>query len=103
MNSLKEILERIFSETPGFDSKAKEQEIIDAWPRAVGERIARHCQAVKLLTKNVDEPTLLVAAHSSAWIHQLHYLESQILEKLAQELKEKRVARLKFKLETKLE
>lgn len=98
MDRLKSILSQILKATPNYDARMREMEIIEAWPRAVGERVAKHCWAVRMLDHG--QGLLLVAAESSAWLHNLRFLEGQILDRLEQELKERRVKQLRFKLQT---
>lgn len=52
----------------------QEQRQFDCWPAAVGERIARVCRPLF-----VRRQTLHLKVSSSAWMHQLYYLQDEIL------------------------
>lgn len=94
MNLLKEVLRRVLENTPNYENKKRELEIFASWTPAVGERVAAHAQPVRLL----DDGTLIVVAKSSAWMHQLKYLEQQILAKLRTQIKGSPVKALRFRL-----
>lgn len=94
MDALKQILQQILHQNARFTEKKEEFKIYEMWPKVVGERIAKHVWPVKLL----PEGLLLVASQSSTWLHQLRYLESQIVEKFRRELKSDKIKGLRFKI-----
>lgn len=96
MDDLKAILDKILKSTPNYEEHTLKSQVFEAWPRIVGEHVARHTWPIKLLENNM----LLIATESSAWLHNLKFLEAQILEKCHKELKGKRIAGLRFKLDT---
>jgi len=96
LDNLKDIIGRILKSTPLYEDSQLKARVFDAWPRLVGDRVAKHCWPTRLF----DDGTLLVGAESSVWLHSLKYLEVQILEKYARELGEKRVKVLRFRLDT---
>ena len=61
------------------------------WPRIVGARIARHTRCV-----GFREGTLRVEAESSAWMHELGYLERDLVHKINRHLGEELVHEVKF-------
>lgn len=97
MDDIKKILKSVLGNTPNFETKMKDLEVYDAWPKAVGETVAKNCWPVKML----DGGELLVASHSNSWIQQMRFLEAQIISNLGKVLKDKRVRRLRYKVETK--
>ena len=96
MDSLKDVLAKLLKSTPNYKENLLRSQVYDAWPRLVGEKVARHCWPIKLL----PDGTLLIGAESSAWLQSLRYLEAQILEKFERELKGRKVKSLRYKLET---
>lgn len=98
INTLGNLLTALLGNNPVYIEKLFEQKVLLAWPRAVGDRISTKCWPVKVVEKNV----LLVASESSSWLHQLSFLEQQILEKLNRELasekNRRKIIRLAFKI-----
>ncbi|MGE4233293.1 MAG: DUF721 domain-containing protein [Bacteriovoracia bacterium] len=92
MDTLKNVLKEVFEKSPKIKEKAREFEVIEAWPKAVGERIHKHARAIRVL----PDGTLVVRAENSAWVHQLHYLQTQIIQKLNKQLGAPRVKQLRF-------
>jgi predicted nucleic acid-binding Zn ribbon protein len=92
MEDLKRILERVLDATPNYEENMERLRVFEAWPRAVGEKIASRAWPVKL----TDDGVLLIAAENSAWLQSLRYLEPQILEKLEAELKHRVVKQLRL-------
>jgi hypothetical protein len=54
-----------------------EQRLLEIWNRAVGLQISAHTRPEKL-----KRNTLFVKVSSSVWMHQLHILKSDIIEKI---------------------
>ena len=96
MDRLKQILKQVLKDTPNYRENLHKMQVFEAWPRAVGDKIARQVWPVRF----VEDGVLLVAASSSAWLHSLRYLEADILDKLEKELKNRRVRALRYKLAT---
>jgi predicted nucleic acid-binding Zn ribbon protein len=92
MEDLKRILERVLDATPNYEENMERLRVFEAWPRAVGEKIASRAWPVKL----TDDGVLCVAAENSAWLQSLRYLEPQILDKLEAELKHRAVKQLRL-------
>jgi predicted nucleic acid-binding Zn ribbon protein len=76
--SLGEALAQLIQDL-GFEKKLKEQHLLTQWPQAVGEQIASHARAV-----NLEGGKLFVEVDSAAWRQELHYMKTQILERLNQ-------------------
>jgi len=56
---------------------SEEQRLIEIWDRAVGLQISAHTRPEKL-----KRNTLFVKVSSSVWMHQLHILKNDIMEKI---------------------
>jgi predicted nucleic acid-binding Zn ribbon protein len=97
MKDLKSILKSVLKATPNYQENMARIEIYEAWPKVVGEKVAKHAWPVKM----VEDGALLVAAESSVWLQSLRFLEPQIIEKFAKELGSKKVKSLRYKMETK--
>ena len=67
--------------------------IWDVWPSAVGERIARHTDPAAF-----KGALLLVNVTDSAWLQQLWFLKTEIIEKVNESLGEKLVGEIRFKI-----
>jgi predicted nucleic acid-binding Zn ribbon protein len=94
MDILRQVLDQILGNNPAYQGKQKEFELLQLWPKVVGERVAKHVWPVKLL----PDGNLLVASQSSSWLHQLRYLEPQIVKKFAAETKSQKIKGLRFKI-----
>jgi predicted nucleic acid-binding Zn ribbon protein len=66
---------------------------VRAWPRAVGERIAAHAIAERLVGS-----TLYLRVDTSAWMQELTLLKPMLLAELRRELGEPVVEELRFSL-----
>ena len=55
----------------------EEQHLLELWHKAVGPQISAHTRTDKL-----KRNTLFVKVSSSVWMHQLHLLKSEIIEKI---------------------
>ena len=56
---------------------SEEQRLLEIWNRAVGLQISAHTRPEKL-----KRNTLFVKVSSSVWMHQLHILKNDIMEKI---------------------
>jgi predicted nucleic acid-binding Zn ribbon protein len=64
---------------------------VEEWPAIVGPRIARRTRAVEF-----RDGTLVVEVEGSAWLHELGFLERELLEQLARRLGSRHVVDLRF-------
>ena len=71
----------------------QEQKLLQAWPQVVGERIARHTQAL-----SVNRRILVVAVDSPGWMMQLTFLKPELLRKLAPRAKKDELRDIRFVL-----
>ncbi|HRK02948.1 MAG TPA: DUF721 domain-containing protein [Oligoflexia bacterium] len=94
MKNLKAILNNILDSNPYYKGHKVELQILEKWPETVGARIAQHCTPERF----TDDGTLIVSSNNSAWLHQLKYLEPQIVTKLNKALGEDRIKQLRFRL-----
>lgn len=67
-------------------------DVVEAWPAAVGEGIARNAWPARL----ARDGTLHVATSSSAWAFELTHLAPELLRRLAEILAESAPQALKF-------
>jgi predicted nucleic acid-binding Zn ribbon protein len=54
---------------------------VEAWPKLVGPRVARHARAVSF-----REGTLQVEVDGSAWMQELGYLKRDLVQRINQQL-----------------
>lgn len=94
MNNLKDIIDSVLKRTPNYQNQSKKTEVLEAWPLVVGEAIAKNTRVLNWYS----DGSLLIAATSNIWVHNLHYLEPQIITKFEDLLKRPLVKQLKFKL-----
>jgi predicted nucleic acid-binding Zn ribbon protein len=66
---------------------------VEAWPRLVGPRIARHARAVAF-----RDGTLQVEVEGSAWMQELGYLRRELVQRINQELGGEPVRAVRFTL-----
>ncbi len=70
------------------------QHLIHAWKKAIGPPISENAKPFA-----VNSRLLLVHVSSSAWLHQLHFLKTDLLDKLNLALsKQHRIKDIKFKI-----
>lgn len=91
MERIGDSVERELSRSGG-DAGSSIAAVVSAWPRAVGETVARNAWPLRI----ARDGTLHVATSSSTWALELDRLGSEILEKLAGELGENPPAKLRF-------
>lgn len=75
-----------------FGPAAEMSDLVAAWPRLVGEQIARNAWPARLKR----DGTLHVAVSSSAWAFELAQLSPQLLDRLREDLGEGAPAALRF-------
>jgi predicted nucleic acid-binding Zn ribbon protein len=69
------------------------RQLRQVWENVVGPPIADNAKPFA-----VNGSLLLVHVSSSAWLHQLHFLKTELLEKLNLGLTEKKIEDIKFKI-----
>lgn len=75
-----------------LDKILREQKIIKVWDKAVGEKISKKAQPYKVIGS-----TLYVKVLDSPWMQELNFMKSIIIDKINDELKEKKVEKIIFK------
>ena len=80
-------------ETLPVKARVKEYNLLKDWDRLVGQQIARQCQPDKL-----KDGTLFLKVSSSAWMQQLHFMKSMILDKLKTHPEGNSVKDLRFRI-----
>ena len=75
-----------------FGPVAGMSELVEAWPAAVGDSIARNAWPARL----GRDGTLHVATGSAVWAFELAQLEAQLLDRLREEVGDLAPARLRF-------
>ena len=78
-NNLMDILKRVQSRYPAFGQRLEEAEALGRWDIAVGQGIAKHSRAIKVV-----DAVLWVEVDHSIWKSELHHRKRQILEILNQ-------------------
>jgi predicted nucleic acid-binding Zn ribbon protein len=81
MDTLSQILKRILSTNPELSHGVEEARILELWPEAVGESIARHSKAVQ-----IKGTTLFISVEKPVWRQELHSNKSLVLQKLNRHL-----------------
>jgi predicted nucleic acid-binding Zn ribbon protein len=66
---------------------------VEAWPKLVGPRIARHTHAVAF-----HDGTLQVEVEGSAWMQELSYLKRELVQRINQGLGAEHVRDVRFTL-----
>lgn len=90
MERIKEIIPRTLGKH-GLIKGIRERKIILDWKDLVGETISAHTQP-----QEISRGRLIVKVDSSAWLHQLRFLKSDILEVLQQKVGEEIVKDICF-------
>lgn len=82
METLNKVLARILNKNASLKKGVLEARIIELWPDAVGETIAKHARAVQLKNK-----TLMVEVDHPIWKQELHGNKMLALKKLNEIIK----------------
>jgi predicted nucleic acid-binding Zn ribbon protein len=78
----------------GLQKKLQEARMVQDWPRIVGDKIARHSRPVAMKRK-----VLYVNVDSSVWLAELNnFFKGKILDKVNEELGEKRIRDIRFRI-----
>ncbi len=88
-------LEKVIPDTLkefGLDKKARSYSVITAWPKIVGEKIAKATHPEKL-----DKGVLTVKVKNQVWRYELQMQKPGIMEKIAQEFGEGMVRDIQWK------
>lgn len=80
-------------ETLPVKARVKEYTLLKDWDRLVGQQIAMQCQPEKL-----KDGILFLKVSSSAWMQQLHFMKSLILDKLKTHQEGDTVKDLRFRI-----
>jgi hypothetical protein len=92
VRDLKRLGEEARRELARFESAPGLLELVDAWPQAVGEEIARNAWPARL----ARDGTLHVATSSSTWAFELTQLEADVRGRLGAKLGASVPKRLRF-------
>lgn len=90
MEGIGGVLSRVVRDL-GLERELEGWKAAEEWPRIVGARIARHTRCL-----GFREGTLRVEAESSAWMHELGYLERDLVRRINRHLGAERVREVKF-------
>ena len=90
MEAIGAVLQRVVRQL-GIEREMLGWRAAEEWPGIVGLRIARHTRCV-----GFREGTLRVEAESSAWMHELGYLERDLVQKINRHLGDEFVREVKF-------
>jgi predicted nucleic acid-binding Zn ribbon protein len=83
MDSLSQVLKKILGSNKALQQGVQDTQIIDLWPLAVGEVLAKHTRAVQVKGK-----TLLIEVDHSIWKQELHANKQLALKKLNEKINE---------------
>jgi predicted nucleic acid-binding Zn ribbon protein len=75
----------------GLTRKLEEAEILSLWADVVGDEIAARTRAVKFV-----RGVLYVHVSHGAWMQELHFMEKEILGKIAEKAPGANVKRIRF-------
>lgn len=75
----------------GLARRLEEREILALWEDVVGEEIAARTQAVKF-----SRGVLYIQVTHGAWMQELHFMEQEILRKLADKLPGANIQKIRF-------
>src|SRR5437868_15439787 len=87
---IEDVLRRVVHDL-GLDRQLEGWKAAEDWPRIVGARIARHTRCVEF-----RDGALRVEVESSAWMHELSYLERELGRKINRHLGAEYVREVKF-------
>lgn len=90
MEAVGGVLKRVVEQL-GLESSLNGWRAVDAWSRIVGPRIARHTQCV-----GFSEGTLRVEVASAPWMHELSYLERDLVQRMNRALGAGTVRQVRF-------
>ena len=76
----------------GLGAKLRQYEVLEAWPRVVGENIARISTA-----ESIRDGKLFVSVVHSVWRNELIFLKKEIIEKLNKEMNQEIVKDIIFR------
>jgi len=80
-DSLGDILKKVAARYPSLGRRLSEAGAVSKWPEAVGETIAKHARALKVIR---DE--LWIEVDHPIWRSELHHRKRQILDRLNESL-----------------
>jgi predicted nucleic acid-binding Zn ribbon protein len=73
------IVENILAER-GYLTICKEYEVVEAWPRIAGERLARVTEC-----RNVENGILYVKVFTASWRQEITYFKRQLIKRIHEE------------------
>jgi predicted nucleic acid-binding Zn ribbon protein len=83
-----------FLKRQGLDKRVEQASAIDAWPVAVGDKIAAVTKAMSV----TPDGTLFVSVLTNAWMTELSLMEPQLLAALNVPGSRQRVRKIRFQL-----
>ncbi|MFA6320253.1 MAG: DUF721 domain-containing protein [Candidatus Omnitrophota bacterium] len=90
--SIENIVKDVIKSLSGSD-RVSEEEVVDAWVGAVGEKAAKHTKPVSIkkgiMTVNID---------GSGWLYEVTVRKKELLKKLEGKIKGKQVKVLRFRI-----
>ncbi|MEO0092230.1 MAG: DUF721 domain-containing protein [candidate division WOR-3 bacterium] len=92
LKPIADFLPQVFDKL-GFTPMLIQQQVISMWSQVVGEQIAKNTQPIK-----VEGKTLIVVVSNPIWRNELKFLKSKIIKKLNDQIGEKAIADIRFRL-----
>ncbi len=83
MDTLSSLIKKILGSNPALQQGLQDARIIETWPLAVGELLAKHTHAVQVKNK-----TLMIEVDHPIWKQELHSNKQLAIRKLNEKLAE---------------
>ncbi len=81
MDLLSRVLQKILNQNPALKTGVNDARILELWPLAVGEAIAKHTRAVQVKNK-----TMIIEVDHAIWRQELLANKSLAIQKLNQKI-----------------
>lgn len=91
-NPLEKLLKNVIKDLSGKE-RFGEEEIVEAWEAAVGKAAAKHSKPVSF-----KKATIVVSVDRSGWLYELTVRKKEILGKLEERLKGKKIKDIRLRI-----
>lgn len=92
VNPINKVLEKTL-QSLNLTHKIKEKKVLNIWPEVIGDKLKKYTKA-----SYINQGTLFITVNNSTWAHQLLFLKEDLISRLNQELDQKIVKDIRFKL-----
>lgn len=83
-----------FMRTSGLTDRVKQSEVLTLWPELVGPELAQVTRAISVS----EDGTLFAVARTSAWMHELTLMESELLASINRVTMNRPIAKIRWAL-----